>query len=168
MQLTYSMTRFAMYETIKKRLQKDGQAMPFYQKVLLAGVSGATGGFVGTPADMVNVRWGTVRSHFRIKPEGIQSVFLFLHLLFVLLEVYILDWNCAIEVLWFWHLCQRSNNFGISLLYIIWWTLTLGAIMVCLVFILTFTCVWRILFEYFFKSSLLKAMCVHVCYFDEL
>ena len=30
--------------------------IPFIQKVLLAGVSGACGGFVGTPGDMVNVR----------------------------------------------------------------------------------------------------------------
>ena len=56
-QLTYSMTRFAMYESAKKQLQSDGKAMPFYQKVLVAAISGATGGFVGTPADMVNVRW---------------------------------------------------------------------------------------------------------------
>lgn len=50
------MTRFAMYETAKKHLQADGSQMPFYQKVLVAGVSGATGGLVGTPPDMVNVR----------------------------------------------------------------------------------------------------------------
>ncbi|KAL8603570.1 hypothetical protein ACOMHN_022522 [Nucella lapillus] len=55
-QLTYSMTRFAMYETAKKHMQADGGVMPFYQKVLVAGISGATGGFVGTPADLVNVR----------------------------------------------------------------------------------------------------------------
>jgi len=30
--------------------------MPFYQKILLAGGSGALGGVVGTPADLVNVR----------------------------------------------------------------------------------------------------------------
>ena len=30
--------------------------MPFYQKVLTAGVAGMSGGFVGTPADLVNVR----------------------------------------------------------------------------------------------------------------
>ena len=30
--------------------------IPFYQKVLIAGVSGAFGGFVGTPGDLVNVR----------------------------------------------------------------------------------------------------------------
>lgn len=50
------MTRFAMYETVKKNLTQDGSTMPFYQKVLTAAVSGATGGFVGTPADLVNVR----------------------------------------------------------------------------------------------------------------
>lgn len=55
-QLTYSMTRFAMYETVKKNLTQDGGTMPFYQKVLTAAVSGATGGLVGTPADLVNVR----------------------------------------------------------------------------------------------------------------
>ncbi len=30
--------------------------IPFYQKALIAGVSGAFGGFVGTPGDLVNVR----------------------------------------------------------------------------------------------------------------
>lgn len=30
--------------------------IPFYQKALIAGVSGAFGGFVGTPGDMINVR----------------------------------------------------------------------------------------------------------------
>ncbi|XP_041362936.1 mitochondrial dicarboxylate carrier-like [Gigantopelta aegis] len=55
-QLTYSLTRFAIYETVKKELTKDGRNMPFYEKILLASVAGATGGFVGTPADLVNVR----------------------------------------------------------------------------------------------------------------
>lgn len=32
------------------------QALPFYQKALLAGVSGACGGLVGTPGDLINVR----------------------------------------------------------------------------------------------------------------
>ncbi|KAK6187193.1 hypothetical protein SNE40_005272 [Patella caerulea] len=65
-QLTYSMTRFAIYETVKKELIKDGQAMPFYQKILLAGVAGATGGLVGTPADMVNVR---MQNDIKLPPE---------------------------------------------------------------------------------------------------
>ena len=55
-QLTYSMTRFAVYDMGKKNLTKNGREMPFYEKVLLAGSAGAMGGFVGTPADLVNVR----------------------------------------------------------------------------------------------------------------
>ncbi|GMT35749.1 hypothetical protein PFISCL1PPCAC_27046, partial [Pristionchus fissidentatus] len=54
-QLTYSTTRFGMYETLKKQFPSD-QPLPFYQKAFLAGVSGALGGFVGTPGDLVNVR----------------------------------------------------------------------------------------------------------------
>lgn len=55
-QLTYSTTRFGMYETLKKQFPGDTKSIPFYQKALLAGVSGACGGWVGTPGDMVNVR----------------------------------------------------------------------------------------------------------------
>ena len=53
------MTRFAMYETGKKQLTRDGKPLPFFQKVLLAGISGAIGGLVGTPADLINVRYRT-------------------------------------------------------------------------------------------------------------
>ncbi|XP_059169022.1 mitochondrial dicarboxylate carrier-like [Physella acuta] len=55
-QLTYSMTRFAIYETVKTSLTKDGRNMPFYEKVGLAAFAGAAGGFIGTPADLINVR----------------------------------------------------------------------------------------------------------------
>ncbi|ESP03786.1 hypothetical protein LOTGIDRAFT_211907 [Lottia gigantea] len=65
-QLTYSMTRFAIYETVKKELVKDNQPMPFYQKVCLAGFAGATGGLVGTPADMVNVR---MQNDIKLSPD---------------------------------------------------------------------------------------------------
>jgi hypothetical protein len=51
------MTRFAVYDIGRKALTKDGRNMPFYEKVLLAGTAGAMGGFVGTPPDMVNVRY---------------------------------------------------------------------------------------------------------------
>ncbi|KAH7730507.1 Protein K11G12.5 [Aphelenchoides avenae] len=54
-QLTYSTTRFAVYETAKKQFPSD-QPLPFYQKVFLAGFSGACGGVVGSPGDLVNVR----------------------------------------------------------------------------------------------------------------
>ncbi|CAM2102128.1 mitochondrial dicarboxylate carrier [Caretta caretta] len=56
-QMTYSLTRFAIYETARDRLSQGTQGpLPFYQKVLLGAAGGFTGGFVGTPADMVNVR----------------------------------------------------------------------------------------------------------------
>lgn len=54
-QLTYSTTRFGIYEVAKQSLNKTGE-VPFYQTVFLAGFSGAAGGLIGTPADMVNVR----------------------------------------------------------------------------------------------------------------
>ncbi|NWR67774.1 DIC protein, partial [Bucorvus abyssinicus] len=56
-QMTYSLTRFAIYETARDHLGQGSQGPPpFYQKVLLGAVGGFTGGFVGTPADLVNVR----------------------------------------------------------------------------------------------------------------
>jgi hypothetical protein len=50
------MTRFGIYETVKQQIDKPGVPMPFYQKVLLGGFAGCIGGFVGTPADLINVR----------------------------------------------------------------------------------------------------------------
>lgn len=52
-QLTYSTTRFGIYEVGKQALPGDAS---FASKILLAGASGAIGGLIGTPADMVNVR----------------------------------------------------------------------------------------------------------------
>lgn len=40
----------------KQSLQSSGQETGFGTKVAMAGVAGAAGGFIGTPADMVNVR----------------------------------------------------------------------------------------------------------------
>jgi dicarboxylate transporter 10 len=45
--------RFAVYESVKTNYSGP---LPFYQKILLAAGSGAFGGFVGQPADLVNVR----------------------------------------------------------------------------------------------------------------
>ncbi|XP_063706866.1 mitochondrial dicarboxylate carrier-like [Culicoides brevitarsis] len=52
-QLTYSTTRFGIYEVGKQSMSPDSG---FVQKAFLAGAAGFAGGFVGTPADMVNVR----------------------------------------------------------------------------------------------------------------
>lgn len=51
-QLSYSTVRFGIYEVGKQSMTDLG----FAGKILLAGAAGAAGGFVGTPADMVNVR----------------------------------------------------------------------------------------------------------------
>ncbi|VDN13793.1 unnamed protein product [Dibothriocephalus latus] len=52
-QLTYSMTRFGIYETYKNKL---GRKMTFLESAGVAMFSGFAGGVVGNPADMVNVR----------------------------------------------------------------------------------------------------------------
>lgn len=56
-QLTYSTTRFALYEAIKTRLS-DGhkEEAGFAVLVAAATVSGMAGGFVGNAADVLNVR----------------------------------------------------------------------------------------------------------------
>lgn len=54
-QMTYSTTRFGIYETVKNECGGE-KNLSFVQKAALAGVSGASGGLVGAPADMVNVR----------------------------------------------------------------------------------------------------------------
>ncbi|KAH8385594.1 mitochondrial dicarboxylate carrier [Drosophila serrata] len=51
-QMTYSTTRFGVYEVGKEHVNTN----TFAGKVTLAGLSGLVGGIVGTPADMVNVR----------------------------------------------------------------------------------------------------------------
>ncbi|KAJ8246299.1 hypothetical protein GJAV_G00266030 [Gymnothorax javanicus] len=66
-QMSYSLTRFAIYETVRDMLGRANQGpMPFYQKVLLGAFGGFTGGFIGTPADMVNVR---MQNDMKLPPE---------------------------------------------------------------------------------------------------
>ena len=62
-QLTYSTTRFGIYEIGKQYIGSDSG---FVSKVLLASVAGAAGGFIGTPADMVNVR---MQNDVKLAPE---------------------------------------------------------------------------------------------------
>lgn len=66
-QLTYSMTRFAIYETVRDKVAGGSKGpLPFYQKVLLGAFGGFAGGFIGTPADMVNVR---MQNDMKLPPE---------------------------------------------------------------------------------------------------
>ncbi|GAB0087442.1 mitochondrial dicarboxylate carrier [Sergentomyia squamirostris] len=63
-QLTYSTARFGIYEVAKQNLGSDPS---FIMKITLAGSAGAAGGFVGTPADMVNVR---MQNDVKLAPEA--------------------------------------------------------------------------------------------------
>lgn len=45
-QMTYSTTRFGLYEILKQSVDEDPRRLPFHQKVLLAAISGAAGGFM--------------------------------------------------------------------------------------------------------------------------
>lgn len=66
-QLTYSTTRFAVYDVAKARMTpKDGSAVPFYKRAFMAGIGGLAGGIVGTPGDMVNVR---MQNDVKLPPE---------------------------------------------------------------------------------------------------
>lgn len=66
-QMTYSLTRFAIYETVRDRVAEGSEGpLPFHHKVLLGAVSGCVGGFVGTPADLVNVR---MQNDVKLPPE---------------------------------------------------------------------------------------------------
>ncbi|XP_068920173.1 mitochondrial dicarboxylate carrier-like isoform X8 [Petaurus breviceps papuanus] len=56
-QLTYSVTRFAIYHSMRDHvIHNQKQHLYFYQKVYMAALGGVVGGFLGSPAEMVNVR----------------------------------------------------------------------------------------------------------------
>ncbi|XP_046428722.1 mitochondrial dicarboxylate carrier isoform X3 [Neodiprion pinetum] len=65
-QLTYSTTRFGFYEVGKQALETPGYSLPFHQRLFLAGISGAVGGVIGTPADLINVR---MQNDIKVSPE---------------------------------------------------------------------------------------------------
>jgi len=55
-QLTYSLTRFAVYDVIRPHVASDGKAPTLLQKMAIASFAGFCGGIVGTPCDVINVR----------------------------------------------------------------------------------------------------------------
>jgi len=66
-QMTYSLTRFGVYEAGKTALTPEGQKdISFIQKILLAGFAGGLGGVVGTPGDVINVR---MQNDIKLPPE---------------------------------------------------------------------------------------------------
>ncbi|KAI4464012.1 mitochondrial dicarboxylate carrier-related [Holotrichia oblita] len=52
-QMTYSLTRFGIYEYLKNSATGPTS---FLARIGMASVAGAAGGFIGTPADLINVR----------------------------------------------------------------------------------------------------------------
>ena len=65
-QLTYSTTRFAIYEMAKQSVSPNGEKIGFGQSLMMAAVAGGCGGVVGTPGDMVNVR---MQNDVKLPPE---------------------------------------------------------------------------------------------------
>ncbi|KAJ3036361.1 Mitochondrial dicarboxylate transporter [Rhizophlyctis rosea] len=54
-QATYSTARFAVYDELKAYFARDGVVTPA-ESLLASTVAGVIGGFIGTPADIVNIR----------------------------------------------------------------------------------------------------------------
>lgn len=55
-QITYSTTRFGVYEKLKDVTHSYSERPSFFELVLMASTSGFLGGVVGNPADILNVR----------------------------------------------------------------------------------------------------------------
>lgn len=58
-QMTYSLTRFGVYDALKARLSADlhpGEQLPAWKMALAASVAGGLGGIAGNPADVILVR----------------------------------------------------------------------------------------------------------------
>ncbi|UYV82100.1 SLC25A10 [Cordylochernes scorpioides] len=56
-QMTYSTARFGAYEVFKQSFSTPSEPLSFAKKIGFAAIAGAFGGVLGTPADMVNVRY---------------------------------------------------------------------------------------------------------------
>ena len=55
-QMTYSLTRFGVYDALKERMSTPGQALPAWKMAVAASIAGGLGGIAGNPADVVLVR----------------------------------------------------------------------------------------------------------------
>lgn len=81
-QATYSTVRFGAYEIMKETYQEKYNQMPRTSVLLpMSMISGALGGFVGNPSDVVNIRMQNdstlpfeQRRHYRNAFEGIYRI----------------------------------------------------------------------------------------------
>lgn len=81
-QLTYSTFRFAFYEEVKQHWILSDKEFSFLNKVIVAAIGGAIGGYVGTPADVVNVRMQNdikipkeQRRNYRHAFDGLRQIY---------------------------------------------------------------------------------------------
>ncbi|XP_065846623.1 mitochondrial dicarboxylate carrier-like [Oscarella lobularis] len=76
-QMTYTTTRFAIYEFVRERiLAESGREEPlFHQKIVLATVGGFFGGIAGNPADLVNVRMQNDAKLPKSQQRGYRNIF---------------------------------------------------------------------------------------------
>lgn len=59
-------------------MEKPGEPLPFYKKLIIAGSAGAIGGIFGTPGDLINVR---MQNDIKLpKEQRRKYVYLFLYL----------------------------------------------------------------------------------------
>jgi len=81
-QLTYSTTRFGIYDVAKKQVAPNWEPIPFPTLLAIASFAGGCGGIVGTPGDMINVRMQNdiklpvdQRRNYRHAGDGVLRVF---------------------------------------------------------------------------------------------
>ncbi|KAL8291649.1 hypothetical protein RQP46_001907 [Phenoliferia psychrophenolica] len=87
-QMTYSLTRFGVYDALKERLSKDlrqGEQLPAWKMALAASVAGGLGGVAGNPADVILVRMTgdanravgerLAYKHWIVREEGAGALF---------------------------------------------------------------------------------------------
>lgn len=58
-QLTYSVTRFGVYDVLKSKFStslRPGESLPAWQMAAAASIAGGLGGVAGNPADIILVR----------------------------------------------------------------------------------------------------------------
>ncbi|XP_039279846.1 mitochondrial dicarboxylate carrier isoform X2 [Nilaparvata lugens] len=73
-QMSYSTARFAVYEALKAELSKTNRTSLEW-KVASAAISGFSGGFIGTPGDVVNVRMQNDTKLPKDQRRGYTNVF---------------------------------------------------------------------------------------------
>ncbi|KAJ3123928.1 hypothetical protein HK100_011433 [Physocladia obscura] len=71
-QLTYSSTRFGVYEAARRRWCRDGESP--VARVLAASLGGVAGAVVGTPADLANVRMQADASRYRHAAAALAAI----------------------------------------------------------------------------------------------